>query len=66
VTILGQHVHFVVELLQQLLADIGVEHLLHRHLQLEVPPFVDCAEPAHRDLLPDLQISQTQGQHTVH
>jgi hypothetical protein len=66
VAVLGEHADLVVELSQQLLGYVGVEDLLDRHLQLEEPPPVDCAEPAHRNLLPHLQVRGPEDQHAVH
>lgn len=56
VPVLRQHAHLVVELVQQLLGYVGIEHLFYRHLKLEEPPLVDRAETAHRNLLADLQV----------
>ena len=56
VPVLGEHVHFVVELVQQVLGYVRIEDLLYRHLQLEEAALVDRAEPAHRNLLPTLQV----------
>lgn len=66
VPVFCQHVHLVIEFLQQLLADVGIEHLFDSHLQLEVFALVNCTEPSHRNLLPYLQISQSQRQHPIH
>ena len=66
VTVLSQHVHFIVEFLKKLLADVGVEHFLNRYLQLEIFPLVDRAKPTHRNLLPNLQVVHPEGQHSVH
>lgn len=66
VAVLGQHVDLIVELPEQFLADVGVEHLLDRHFHLQAPPAMDCAEPAHRNLLSDLEVAHPQRQHAVH
>ena len=63
--ILGKHVDLVVKLLEQLLADVGVEDLLDGHVQLEVPAFVDGAESSHRDLLSLLQVAYANRHHSV-
>ena len=55
--ILGQHVDLVVELIEQLLADVRVEDLLDGDIQVEVLSFMDGAEPSHRYLLPHVQVS---------
>ena len=47
VPVFGQHVDFVVELFEELLADVGVEYLLYCYVEVEVFAFVDCAETAH-------------------
>ena len=47
VSVLGEHVHFVVELIKQLFAYVWVEHFLNRHLQIEVPASVDCTKTSH-------------------
>ena len=65
-SVLGQHTHFVVELIQQLLTYVRVENFLYRHLQLHITSPVDSAEAAHRNLLPYIQITHLQHQHSVH
>ena len=59
VPVLGQHVDLIVELLQKLLADVGVEDFLDGHVQIEIFPYVDRAKPTHRYLLAHLQISHS-------
>ena len=63
--IFSQHIYLVVELVQQLLTDVGIEHFLYCHLQLEVPAFMDRAKTAHRNLFPYIQIAHLQHQHTI-
>lgn len=64
--VLGQHVDLVVEFLQQLLTDVGIEHLLYRYLQLEITATMDGAEAPHRYLFSNLQVRQLQHQHPIH
>lgn len=56
VSVLGQHVDFVIELIQELLGDVGIEDLLDGYVQLEEFALVDGAEAAHGDLFPDLEV----------
>jgi hypothetical protein len=65
VAILGEHIHFVVELGQQFFSDVGIEDLFDCHLQLEELPAVDCAEAAHGDLIADFEVCRLEGQHPV-
>ena len=60
-TILGQHVDLVVDLIKELIADVGVEDLLYSHLELEILSYVDRTETAHRDLFSDLEVIHTES-----
>ena len=60
-----QHVHLVVELVQQVLSYVGIEDLFDGDLQLEEFSFVDGAEAAHRDLFPYLQVGLFEDEYSI-
>lgn len=45
--VLCQHIYFVIELLQQLLADVWVEDLLDSNLEFKVFALMNGTETAH-------------------
>jgi hypothetical protein len=45
--VLCQHIYLIVELLQQLLADVWVKDLLYSNLQLKVLALMNGAEASH-------------------
>ena len=65
-SVLSEHIDFIVELIQQLLAYVRVEHLLYSHLEVKVSAFVNRTKAAHRNLFTDLEICQSQGQNAVY
>lgn len=64
-TVLGQHIDLVAELLEKFFVDFGVEDFLHCHFKAFVLATMNCTEPAHGDLFKDFQIFEVYLQNRV-
>lgn len=63
--ILGKHIDLVIELIQQFLADVGIEDLLNGHIDIEILTLMDRTKSTHGYLLSNFQITHTDDQYPI-